>query len=194
MSFTDMAIQVLLSIILGICFLAAALPKLRHPKGFVLAVLEYHVLPFRLSRVYARLLPPLECLLGLLLLSGIAVRSAAIVLSLLVLSFIMGVGINLGRGRTLECHCFGKTTKRMIGWKLLLEDIALLCATIALTIFASKWVALEPWSIFRFIGLVQAESIGPLLGCVVVTVCISTLLSKSSYNKGLYEGTQLRRK
>lgn len=190
MSLIDMAIQALLSIILGVCFLAAALPKLRHPKGFVLVVLEYRILPLRLSRVYARFLPPLECLAGLLLLSGIAVRSAAIILSLFLISFIIGVGINMGRGRTLECHCFGQTTKRMIGWKLLLEDIALLCASIALTVFASQWVTMEPWSLFRLAGLVQAESIGPLLGCVVVTMCIVTLLSGSSYNKRLYKGTR----
>ena len=40
-------IEVLLSAVLGISFLAAAVPKLRHPKGFVLAVLEYRVLPPR---------------------------------------------------------------------------------------------------------------------------------------------------
>lgn len=151
MSFTGIALQVLLSIIVGVCFLAAALPKLRHPKGFVLAVLEYRVLPFHLSRAYARLLPPLECLLGLLLLTGVAVRSAAIVSSLLVLTFITGVGINVIRGRTLECHCFGKTATRMIGWKLLLEDVALLCATLMLTLLAHTWLAPESWSIWHFI-------------------------------------------
>lgn len=151
MSFIDIAIQALLSITLGVCFLAAALPKLRHPESFMLAVVGYRVLPFRLSKVYARLLPPLECLLGLLLLGGIAVRSAAIVSSLLALSFITGVGINVIRGRTLECHCFGKATKRMIGWKLLLEDIALFGAAVALAILASTWVTPEPWSICRFI-------------------------------------------
>ena len=59
---------------LGIIFLTSAVPKLRHPKGFVLAVLEYRVLPPRLSWYYARLVPPLEFLLALLLLSGTAVR------------------------------------------------------------------------------------------------------------------------
>src|SRR5215467_13653214 len=72
-----LGIEALLSTALGIVFLLAAVPQLRHPKGFILAVLEYRVLPVRLSWGYARLLPPLEFLLALLLLTGTAVRSAA---------------------------------------------------------------------------------------------------------------------
>src|SRR5207302_4809717 len=106
-----MGAEILLSIALGIVFLAAAVPKLRHPRGFVLAVLEYRVLPARLSRFYARLVPSLELLLALLLLTGTAVRSAAAITSVLLFSFIAAVGINLIRGRDLDCHCFGKATR-----------------------------------------------------------------------------------
>jgi hypothetical protein len=38
-------IEAILSVLLGVIFLTSALPKLRHPRGFVLAVLEYRVLP-----------------------------------------------------------------------------------------------------------------------------------------------------
>jgi uncharacterized membrane protein YphA (DoxX/SURF4 family) len=121
-----MSLQVLLSVALALIFLASAVPKLRHPRGFILAVLEYRVLPTRLSWFYARLLPPLELLLGLLLLSGTAVRSTAIVLALLLLSFMIAMSINLARGRNLDCHCFGKALRRSIGWGLLLQDSVLL--------------------------------------------------------------------
>jgi hypothetical protein len=85
-------------LVLGIIFLVSAVPKLHYPRGFVLAVLEYRILPPRLSWFYARLLPPLEFLLALLLLSWMAVRSAAAVMAVLLLSFIVAVGINLTRG------------------------------------------------------------------------------------------------
>ena len=85
MNATD--VQVFLSMALALIFLASAVPKLLHPRGFILAVLEYRVLPPRLGRVYARLLPPLELLLALLLLSGTSVRLAAIGQSVLLLSF-----------------------------------------------------------------------------------------------------------
>ncbi len=178
--------EVLLSIVLGILFLASAVPKLHHPKGFVLAVLEYRILPPRLSWFYARLLPPLEFLLALLLLTGTAVRSAAIVTAVLLLSFIAAVGINLTRGRDLDCHCFGKATRRPIGWRLLLHDGALLGAATAVAVLTSEWVGLEPWSVFRLLGLVQAGSCWPLLGCAAVTACTATLLSRSTSGRRRY--------
>ncbi len=178
-----MGMEVLLSAVLGSTFLASAVPKLRHPRGFILAVLEYRVLPPRLGWFYARLLPPLEFLVALLLFTGTAVRSAAIGTSVLLLSFIVAVGINLARGRDLDCHCFGKATKRPIGWRLLLQDAALLGAAIALVAVTREWAALEPWSVFRLSGLVQAESPLPLLACAAVTICTAVLLSGSIYGR-----------
>lgn len=172
-----MKMEVLLSAAMGLIFLAGAVPKLRHPRGFVLAVLEYRVLPLGLSRFYARLIPPLELLLALLLLTGTAVRAAAIVLSVLLLSFIVAIGINLVRGRDLDCHCFGRTSKRLIGWRVLLQDTALLSAAIIVLTFTREWVAPESWSLFRLLGLVPAGSPGPLLGCMVTTMCTAVLLA-----------------
>ena len=175
--------EILLSTALGIVFLASAVPKLRHPKGFVLAVLEYRVLPPRLSWFYAHLVPPLEFLLALLLLTGTAVRFAAVMLSMLLLSFIVAIGINLARGRNLDCHCFGKAAMRPISWRLLLQDGALLGAAIAIAAAASEWVAPEPWSVFRLSGLIQAGSPWPVLGCATVTASTAALLSKSIHGK-----------
>lgn len=181
-----LGMEVLLSIVLGIIFLTAAIAKLRNPKGFVLAVLEYRVLPPYFSWFYARLVPPLEFLLALLLLTGTAMRSGAIVVSMLLLSFIIAIGINLARGRDLDCHCFGKATGGPIGWRLLFQDCALLCAAIAIASVASEWVVPESWSVFRLFGLVQAGSFWPLLGCVVVTVCTRMLLNKSTFGRRQY--------
>jgi uncharacterized membrane protein YphA (DoxX/SURF4 family) len=176
-------IEAILSVLLGVIFLTSALPKLRHPRGFVLAVLEYRVLPPRLCWFYARLVPPLECLLALLLLTGTAVRSAAIVVSALLLSFIVAVGINLARGRDLDCHCFGRATRRPIGWQLLLQDAALLGAAIAVAVVSEEWVGTESWSVFRLSGLIHTGSFGPLLGCAALTGCIAVLLGRSSSSK-----------
>lgn len=192
MNFTG--IQILLSVALGFGFLVAAVPKLRHPRGFVLSVLEYRVLPYRLSWLYARLLPPLECLLALLLLSGTAVRSAAVVLALLLLSFIVAIGVNMARGREFDCHCFGRTGGKPIGWGSLLRNVVLFCAAITLAAFSSQWLAPESWSVFRFAGLAQAGSLGPLLACAAVTACIVTLLGRLTYGKRRTWSAQVSRK
>lgn len=175
--------QILLSVVLALIFLVSAVPKLRHPKGFILAVLEYRVLPRPLSWLYARLLPPLELLLALLLVSGTAVRLAAIILSLLLLSFMIAISINLARGRNLDCHCLGKARRRSIGWGLLLQDGVLLSAAIVLAFITRAWIAPQPWSVFRLCGLAQAGSPVLLLGCVAVSACAWVLVSRSTLGK-----------
>jgi hypothetical protein len=183
MNNATVAEQLLLGVALACVFLASAVPKLRHPRGFILAVLEYRVLPERLAWLYGRLLPPLELGLALLLLSGTAVRLAAIILSMLLLSFLVAVSINLARGRTIDCHCFGRARRRPIGWPLLLQDGALLGASIVLAALAGAWISQEPWSVFRLLGLRQAAGPVALLVCAALTACTVLLAGPLSTGK-----------
>ncbi len=100
--------QPLCAVVLGAVFLAAAVPKLRRPKTFTLAVMEYRVLPSFFSRLFARMLPPIELLLGMLFLTGTAVRLAAVATLFLLSGFLIAVLVNLARGRQVDCNCFGK--------------------------------------------------------------------------------------
>jgi hypothetical protein len=170
-------IAALLCFILGCIFLISAFPKLRHPKGFILIVLEYRILPPALGRLYARLLPPLECWLALLFFTGTAIRAAGVLAAVLLLSFIVAVSVNLARGRRLDCHCFGRARQRKIGWGLLLEDGLLLVFASALIALGQSWLTLEPWSVFGVFGLPGAANLGWLAGCLVITLCITALLS-----------------
>ncbi len=166
-----------LSLIIGGVFLASAIPKLRHPRGFILSVLEYRVLPPFLGKLYGHVIPSLELFIALLLFVGSAVRSATAIAALLLLSFIIATGINMIRGRDLDCHCFGTTRQRSIGWGLLLQDMFLLGAVIALGIIAQAWVALEPWSIFRLLGLAEITNFSLLLGlCAGIGIGTTILL------------------
>jgi len=183
-----LAVEIGLSVVLGITFLVAAVPKLRHPKGFAVAVLAYDVLPPRLGQLYAWLVPPLELLVALLLLSGTAVRFAGAATAFLLLNFIIAVGINMARGRDLDCHCFGTVARRQIGRGLLLQDGALLCAAIAVTIIARTWVTVESWSPLGLVGLAPDGSPSPLLGCVVLTVGAAVLLRTSTSAGGRRSG------
>jgi hypothetical protein len=173
---TPEIIEGALSLVLALVFGVSAIPKLRHPRGFLLVVLIYRVLPPRPGRLYARLLPPLELLIALLLLSGTAVRLAATVAAALLLSFIVAVAVNMRRGRDLDCHCFGHATGRRIGWTLLLQDGALLVACIAVATFATTWATAEHWSIFRVAGLATPESPAPLFGCTGLSAGTALLL------------------
>lgn len=54
-------------------------------------------------------------LLGGLLLAGFLTRLAAFGLSVLLFSFAIAVGVNLVRGREMECGCFGRASRQRLG-------------------------------------------------------------------------------
>ena len=170
------ALELSLCIILGVTFLISAVPKLRHPRGFVLTVLDYSILPLPVASLCGWLLPPLELLIALLLLTGTALSVAAIVASLLLISFIFAVSTNIMRGRDMDCHCFGTKARRTIGWPLIVEDSLLLCgAAIMACLTSSSLMTLAPWSLFRTFGS-ENSSIWPLLLNLAFTGCIAAVL------------------
>lgn len=139
-------VEMILSLSLGVVFLVSAIPKLRHPRGFVVTVLTYEVLPVRLAPLVARLLPAIEMLLALLLLSGIACRLASLAVALLSGGFAMAVGINILRGRAIDCGCFGRRWQRQIGPLVVVQDLALVGASILVARYSQNWAGYAPWS------------------------------------------------
>lgn len=93
--------------ILGATFLAAALPKIADPPGFLEAIHAYRLAPEGALRPMALALPWLELLLALALISRRLRRSAAWVTFALLLVFIGALGIDLARGIPVDCGCFG---------------------------------------------------------------------------------------
>lgn len=96
-----------LQLSLGIVFLVAAAPKVRRPSAFAATVAAYGIVPARVVRGIALTLITVESFLALAFLSGwyvtIAFPLAAIALS----SFFLAAALNLHRGRTVPCGCFG---------------------------------------------------------------------------------------
>lgn len=148
-----MIIRILLALGLGGVFLASAMPKMRHPKNFMLAVIEYRILPFTFSRLFALILPGLELLIALLLITGTLVRLAAFSYALLMLSFVIGVSVNLRRGRDMRCHCFGSSHTRKITASLVAQDLLLCMSAFLLAVLTPSWWGSEQWSFTRYIGL-----------------------------------------
>ena len=78
---------------LGLYFLAAGFAKLDNIPGFIKEVQSAHVLPDHLATLYAILLPYGEMATGLLLILGIWTTLAAVLSSLMLLSFIIAIGV-----------------------------------------------------------------------------------------------------
>lgn len=155
--------------LLGTVFVASAVPKLRHPKGFMLTVLEYRMLPPQTGRIVAQVLPPFELFVGLLLLTGSAPRLVATLAAFLLGGFILGIAVNLRRGRLIDCGCFG-AKRRHISPTLLLQDGSLLVAALMQFVAEPAWIAPSPWSPFRFMVHGSGSFFLSLVICMIISI------------------------
>lgn len=121
---------------LGIVFLLSSLPKLRRPLAFAGSVVEYKILPAQVARVFALALIPLEAFLAVAFLTGLWTE-ISLPLSMVLLSlFLIAVGINLRRGRSVQCGCFGNASE-LISSRTLARLLLLLIVVMFLTVFRS---------------------------------------------------------
>ena len=110
--------------------------------------------------------------MALLLVFGVAVRTATVLAVAMLVTFIGAISVNLVRGRKIDCECFGGVRRRTIGWRTLVEDGVFLVAAGALCWEASSWLSTEAWSIFR-IFLPFAPSRQGLLGDIApLVICV----------------------
>lgn len=103
-------------LVLGVLFVVAGASKLRDGDRFRRAVETYAVLPPRMARVVARVVPPVECLAGALLVVGLLPSVAAAAVALLLVAFTAAITVNLLRGRRIDCGCFDAPGGQPISW------------------------------------------------------------------------------
>lgn len=134
-------------LVLGGIFLYASLDKIAHPDQFAATVANYRLLPGILVNLFAICLPWVEFVCGLLLMAGLfSSGSLALILGMLSL-FIVAVGINMARGLDISCGCFDTVEGRVIGVRLLLEDLGMIGLGVVAMLFDDG-----DWSLGRFIG------------------------------------------
>ena len=121
---------------LGVVFLLAAVPKLRRPSGFVQAVRGYDLLPAAMVGPTAFALIGVEVYLAVTLITGWAVGVAVPVAIASVLVFMVGVGVNLRRGRRVRCGCFGGSSEMLSARTMARLVILLVSATLLLVVHA----------------------------------------------------------
>jgi uncharacterized membrane protein YphA (DoxX/SURF4 family) len=125
-------VALVLRIALGAIFVYAAWLKLRTPWTlFAMSIDSYQLLPLRAVEFVARTLPWFELLLGLLLIAGVFLRSAAIAATLLLGVFFSLMVRAYAKGMEINCGCFGPG--EIISWKTLLRDGSMLAGALALT-------------------------------------------------------------
>jgi uncharacterized membrane protein YphA (DoxX/SURF4 family) len=151
MSNNNQTAKILLTIgriALAVIFIVAAYAKLKPQASvpwsmgsmrvslsmFAMQVDSYQLLPPAIVSPAAHFLPPFELFVGLWLLSGIALRYAALVTTLLLTVFFAVMVRSYFLGLEINCGCFGPGER--LGPMTLLRDGSLLALAIAVTIGA----------------------------------------------------------
>ena len=123
-------------VVVGGVFVVAGALKIPDPAAAVRAVRAYRLLPEVLVAPVAFGLPVIEIAVGLALLLGVFVRTAAIASAVLLIVFLVGVGSAWARGLQIDCGCFGNGGQVAAGETAypaeVLRDLALLVAALAL--------------------------------------------------------------
>lgn len=91
---------------LGAIFLIASVDKVLHPAAFAQAIFNYQILPDSLINITAILLPWVEVLLGLFLLTGWWLSGAVTLTNALLTVFFGALVFNVARGLDIHCGCF----------------------------------------------------------------------------------------
>lgn len=99
-------LTVRMQIAVGVLFIAAALPKIFDPPAFAQMIYNYRLAPGFTVNAAALVMPWIELLAGVALVLGLWRRSAAAIIGVLLVVFIVAIGINLGRGHAVNCGCF----------------------------------------------------------------------------------------
>lgn len=106
--------------LLAAVFLLAAIAKLADLAGSRRAIVDFGV-PSFLSGPLSILLPLSELAVAALLMLAATAWWGAIGALTLLLTFIAGISVNLVRGRTPDCHCFGQLHSAPISWRTILR-------------------------------------------------------------------------
>lgn len=93
-------------VVLGAVFVYASFDKILHPAVFAEGVYYYQILPDSLINLTAVILPWLELLLGIMLITGFWIPGASALSTLLLTIFMGAIVFNLARGLDISCGCF----------------------------------------------------------------------------------------
>ena len=115
-------ILVLLRIALSAIFGIAGVTKLIDPPGTREAVKNFGA-PDPLAPSLAIALPIVELAIAAGLLFNNTARVSALAALLILILFVVAISVNLARGQTHDCHCFGQLYSRPLGWPTLVRNL-----------------------------------------------------------------------
>ena len=111
----------LFRIILGVIFIYASIDKIIDPASFSDSIDNYHITPIQINNLVAILLPWIELIVGVCLLTGYCLEGAITIVIVLLIWFIFIISQALFRGIDLDCGCFDLSQKNLNDTNLKIE-------------------------------------------------------------------------
>jgi uncharacterized membrane protein YphA (DoxX/SURF4 family) len=131
---------------------------------FAHVVRRYRIGPPRLTKPVARWLPLFEIACGALLLVGLATSAAASAIAAALVVFAGAVGVNLLRGREIDCGCASRSFATTISWGLVLRDLLLAAAAVLVAMEAPTALSLDALVFGRDTRLDDRDAVAFLVG------------------------------
>jgi peroxiredoxin/uncharacterized membrane protein YphA (DoxX/SURF4 family) len=151
--------------LLALLFVVAGLAKLADRAGARQALRDFGV-PAALATPLGTLLPVAELAVAMALLPAAPAWWGALGALVLLLVFIAGIGANLARGRTPDCHCFGQLHSAPVGWSTLLRTGVL--ALVAGLVAWQGHTSAGPSVLSGLGALRAAQWVGLIVGLIVL--------------------------
>lgn len=123
-----------LRLFLGCTFIFASWHKIVSPDQFATILYGYAVFPHQFINVIAIVMPFVELVCGITLVTGLLKRSGLLLINAMLVGFIFLISFNLIRGHEFDCGCFslGDTKGTWSSVWLLVRDLAMLGAGVYL--------------------------------------------------------------
>lgn len=139
-------VGLLCRLVLGGVMLFAGITKATNIPETQQATRAYQLLGYDLANAWGAMMPFVEIVIGVLLVLGLMTRLSAVIGTLLMIAFIIGIASVWARGIKIDCGCFGGggASDDPKYFQELLRDIAL-----ALT---GVWLIVRPRSRFSLDG------------------------------------------
>jgi uncharacterized membrane protein YphA (DoxX/SURF4 family) len=131
----------------GLVFIAAAWHKILDPGAFAFSIAAYQVLPLEYINVLAIILPWLEIVAAVTLVSGLWTRASALCMVGMNVMFIVALVMAIrSQVQMTSCGCFAadaEATMKTIGWDYVYRDIGYLVASLYVALFDGGRIGLD---------------------------------------------------
>jgi len=119
---------------LGLIFLAAAWDKIVDPAAFAKIIRNYQILPDMFVYGVAMILPWIEVVVGMCLLTGFLSRGASLSASLMMAVFLAAMAFAQYKGISTQCGCFTTKADDVISVRTFIRDGSILALALLVSV------------------------------------------------------------